>query len=117
MVPRMTPTLQRLKTAWAAQLQPAAIQAACDAGGYTSWRDRLLHPIVTVQVCLWQMLHGNTACRHRPPLSGLRCRASASCQARSKLPLGVLQQLWEHVGQSAQPAVAAEGRWHGHRPF
>jgi Transposase DDE domain len=117
MVPRMTQTLQRLKTAWAAQLQPAAIQAACDAGGYTSWRDRLLNPIVTVQVFLLQILHGNTACRHLPHLSGIRFSASAYCQARSKLPLGVLQHLLEHLGQSAQPAVSAEGRWHGHRTF
>jgi hypothetical protein len=86
MLATLTPTLQRLKTEWAAQLQPHAIQAACDAVGSTQWRDRLLNPVVTVQVFLLQILHGNTACRHLPHLSGLRFTASAYCQARAKLP-------------------------------
>jgi hypothetical protein len=50
MIAKLTQTLQRLTTDWAAQLQPDAIQAACDAVGYTLWRDRLLNPAVTVQV-------------------------------------------------------------------
>jgi hypothetical protein len=86
MIAQLTQTLQRLKTEWAAQLQPDAIQAACNAVDYTQWRDRLLNPVVTVQVFLLQMLHGNTACRHLPHLSGLRFSASAYCQARTKLP-------------------------------
>jgi hypothetical protein len=86
MLAQLTQTLQRLTTDWAAQLRPDAIQAACDAVGSTQWRDRLLNPVVTVQVCLLQMLHGNTACRHLPHLSGIRCSASAYCQARMKLP-------------------------------
>jgi hypothetical protein len=88
MIAKLTQTLQRLTTDWAAQLQPDAIQAACDAVGYTQWRDRLLNPVVTVQVFLLQILHGNTACRHLPHLSGLHFSASAYCQARTKLPLG-----------------------------
>ena len=87
MIAKLTQTLQRLQTDWAAQLQSDAIQAACDAVGYTQWRDRLLNPVVTVQVFLLQMLHGNTACRHLPHLSGLHFSASAYCQARTKLPL------------------------------
>jgi hypothetical protein len=86
MVPSVTTILQRLKTAWAAQLQPDAIHTACQKAGYTSWRDRLLNPVITVQLLLLQILHGNTACQHLPHLSGLRFSASASCQARAKLP-------------------------------
>ena len=59
MIPRMTTVLQRLKTEWADQLQPEAIHAACEAVGYTEWRDRLLNPVVTVQAFLLQILHGN----------------------------------------------------------
>jgi hypothetical protein len=117
MVSRMTTVLQRLKTDWAAQLQPKAIQAACESVGYTEWRDRLLSPVVTVQAFLLQILHGNTACRHLPHLSGLNFSASAYCQARMKLPLGVLEHLLERVGQSAYPTVLDDGRWHGHRIF
>jgi Transposase DDE domain len=117
MVAKLTQTLQRLKTDWAAQLQPDAIQTACHAVGYTQWRDRLLNPVVTVQVFLLQMLYGNTACRHLPYLSGLRFSASAYCQARTKLPLAVLEHLWAGVGQSARSTALEDGRWHGHRTF
>jgi hypothetical protein len=117
MLAKLTQTFQRLQTDWAAQLQPDAIQAACDAVGYTQWRDRLLNPVVTVQVFLLQMLHGNTACRHLPHLSGLHFSASAYCQARTKLPLGVLAHLVERVSQSARSTALEDGRWHGHRTF
>ena len=59
------------------QLQHEAIHAACEAVGYTAWRDRLLNPVITVQLFLFQILHGNTACRHLPHLAGFYFRASA----------------------------------------
>ena len=117
MVPSVTTVLQRFKTDWAAQLQPEAIHAACEAVGYTAWRDRLLNPVITVHWFLLQILHGNTACRHLPHLAGFYCSASAYCQARAKLPIRVLEHLLERLGQSAQATVAEEGRWHGHRTF
>src|SRR3989475_9951501 len=117
MIAKLTQTLERLKTEWAAQLHPDAIQTACHAVGYTQWRDRLLNPVVTVQVFLLQILHGNTACRHLPHLSGLHFSASAYCQARTKLPLGVLEHLLASVGQSARSTALEDGRWHGHRTF
>ena len=56
MVPSVTTVLQRFKTEWAAQLQPEAISAACEAVGYTAWRDRLLNPVITVQLFLLQRM-------------------------------------------------------------
>src|SRR5882672_8367238 len=117
MVPSIATVLQRFKMDWALQLQPDAIHTAGQKAGYTSWRDRLLNPVTTVQLCLLQILHGNTACQHLPHLSGLRFSASAYCQARSKLPLPVLAPLLERLGHAAQPALSEEGRWHGHRTF
>jgi hypothetical protein len=117
MVPSVTTILDRLKTAWVAQLQPDAIHTACQEAGYTSWRDRLLNPVTTVQLFLLQILHGNTACQHLPHLSGLRFSASAYCQARSQLPLPVLTHLLKRLGHGVQPTLAEEGRWHGHRTF
>ena len=108
MVPSVTTILRRLKTAWAAQLQPDAIHTACQEAGYTSWRNRLLNPVTTVQLFLLQIIHGNTACQHLPHLSGLRFSASAYCQARAKLPLPVLTHLLERLGHAAQPALAEE---------
>jgi hypothetical protein len=59
MVPSVTTVLQRFKTDWAAQLQPEAIYAACEAVGYTTWRDRLLNPVITVQVFLLDIIGFN----------------------------------------------------------
>jgi hypothetical protein len=64
---------------------------------------------------LLQILHGNTACRHVPHLSGLRFSASAYCQARTKLPLNLFALLLTRLCASVSPFDA--GRWHGHRTF
>jgi hypothetical protein len=93
MVPSVTTVLQRFTTDWAAQLHPEAIHAAYEAVGYTAWRDRLLNPVITVQLLLLQILHGHTACRHLPHLAGFYFSASAYCQARAKLPIRVLEYL------------------------
>src|SRR5262245_38696041 len=117
MVPRITAILTRLKTDWATQLQPDAISAACQEAGYTSWRDRVLTPVTTMQLFLLQILHGNTACSHLPHLSGLRFSAAAYCQARAKLPLHLFALLLERFGSAVQRAALDEGRWQGHRTF
>ena len=70
MVSRITAVLTRLNTDWATQLQPDAILAACQEAGYTSWRDRVLTPVTTIQLFRLPMRHGHTACSHLPPLSG-----------------------------------------------
>jgi hypothetical protein len=87
MIPCIAAVLTRFKTDGAAQLQPDAILAVCQEAGYTSWRDRVLTPVTTIQLFLLQVLHGNAACSQLPHLSGLRFSASAYCQARAKLPL------------------------------
>jgi hypothetical protein len=115
MVPRLTAMLQRFTDEWAALLQPEAILAVCGEMGYTRWRNRVLTPVTTVQLFLWQILHGNTACSHWPHLSGLRFTAAASCQARAKLPLHFFALLLERFSSAVQRAAVDDGRWHGHR--
>jgi Transposase DDE domain len=117
MVGSIMTVLERLKTEWATELQPGAIRAACEEVGYTAWRERVLTPVITVQLFLLPVLHRNTACRHLPHLSGIRFSASAYCQARSKLPLQLFERLLERLSRASRAAVAAEGRWHGHRTF
>ena len=117
MVASVTAVLSRFKTEWATKLQPEAIIGACEEAGYTSWRDRILTPVATIQLFLLQMLHGNTACSHLQHLSGLRFSASAYCQARSKLPLALFGVLFTRLCTSAQSRISDDGRWHGHRPF
>jgi hypothetical protein len=117
MVASVSAVLNRFKTEWATQLQPEAIIGACEEVGYTSWRDRVLTPVTTIQLFLLQILHGNTACSHLPHLSGLRFSAAAYCQARARLPLRLFDLLLERFGRALQPCLANEGRWHGHRTF
>jgi len=117
MVPRLTTILERFTGEWAARLQPEALLAACGEVGYTGWRDRVLTPVTTVQLFLWQIWHGNTACSHLPQLAGLRVTAAAYGQARAKLPWRVFEFLRERFGRAVQRAAVDEARWHGHRTF
>ena len=115
MVPNITTILQRFTGEWAMRLQPEAILTVCREIGYTAWRDRMLTPVTTMQLFLLQILHGNTACRHLPHLSGLRFSAAAYCQARAKLPLRFFDLLLERFGSAVQRSALDEGRWQGHR--
>jgi hypothetical protein len=117
MVPSVTAILQRFTTEWAMLLQPESILAVCREIGYTAWRDRVLTPVTTMQLFLLQIVHGHTACRHLPHLSGLRFSAAAYCQARAKLPLSCFARLLERFGSAVQRSALDEGRWHGHRTF
>jgi hypothetical protein len=116
MVPSITTILQRLTGEWATLLQPDAILTVCRESGYTAWRDRVLTPVTTMQLFLLQILHGNTACRHLPHLSGIRFRAAAYCQARAKLPRRFFDLLLERFGSAVQRSALDDGRWPGHRP-
>ena len=99
-------------------MQPEAIIGACEEAGYTSWRDRVLTPVTTIQLFLLQILHGHTACTHLPHLSGLRFSASAYCQARPKLPLDLFGLLLDvPLRPPCSPTCQMPGRWHGHRTF
>ena len=117
MVANITTILPRFTSEWAMRLQPDAILTVCGEIGYTAWRDRVLTPVTTVQLCLLQILHGNTACSHLPHLSGLRFSAAAYCQARAKLPLRFIDLLLERFGSAVQRSALDDGRWQGHRTF
>ena len=117
MVPNITAILQRFTGEWAMLLQPEAILTVCREIGYTAWRDRVLTPVTTMQLFLLQLLHGHTACSHRPHLSGLRFSTAAYCQARAKLPLHLFALLLERFGSAVQRSALDEGRWQGHRTF
>jgi hypothetical protein len=70
-----------------------------------------------MQLFLWQILHGNTACSHLPHLAGLRFTAAAYCQARARLPLRFFDLLLERFSTAVQRSALDDGRWHGHRTF
>jgi hypothetical protein len=77
MVPTLTTLLPRFTGEWAVRLPPEAMLTGCRESGDTAWRDRVLTPVTTIQVCLLPMLHGHTACTPLPHLSGLRFSAAA----------------------------------------
>ena len=61
------------------------------------------------------------ASKHRlcPPaaLTGLDFTASAYCQARSRLPLAVLETLLRRLIETCRPLTDTVGLWHGHRTW
>ena len=63
---------------WTRQFEPEAIRSACRDIDY-QWRQRLLDPVVTIQLFFVQILHGNTACTHLRHLAKVAVTASAYC--------------------------------------
>lgn len=80
------------------------------------WRQRLLDPLTTTLLFTTQVLHGNTAINHLPHLSGMNFTATAYCNARSRLPLALLQAVSDGVTGELAPE-ADDIRWRGHRMY
>ena len=116
MIGTVTAVLKHIKADLAQILDAPTILALCREAGY-QWRPRLLDPVTTVHLFILQILHGNTACSHLPHLAGQRFTASAFCQARIRLPLGVWQQLLRRTSAVCEQMTHDEGRWRGHRTF
>jgi hypothetical protein len=112
----MTQALQQIKHDLAQHLDSQAIHDVCQAVGY-SWRQRLFDPLTTIHLFALQILHGNTAITHLRHFTSLVFTAAAFCQARTRLPLAVLQGLLQRVTQTLHADTHDEGRWHGHRVF
>src|SRR5215203_4871486 len=65
------------------------VEQQCRACGH-AWRERVLTPLVTLRLFLIQVLHGNTSITHLRQLAGLRFAPGSYCEARDRLPLGVI---------------------------
>jgi hypothetical protein len=117
MVPRRTTILQRVTAEWPTRLPPEAMLTVGHASGSTAWRDRVLTPVTPRPLLLWPVLPGHTACRHRPPRSGVRFTAAASWPARAPRPLPCVALRLERFGTAGPAAAVADGRWPGHRPW
>src|SRR6266446_5378754 len=116
MIGTVTAVLKHIKADLGQVLDAPTILALCHEAGYP-WRPRLLDPVTTVHLFILQILHGNTACSHLPHLAGQRFTASAYCQARTRLPLVVWQQLLRRTSAVCAQTTHDEGRWRGHRTF
>jgi Transposase DDE domain len=116
MIGMVSEALRYIKAELADLLNAPTILAVCREVGYP-WRPRVLDPVATVHLFILQILHGNTVCSHLPHLAGQRFTASAFCQARTRLPLGVWQQLVRRTSAALEQTTHDEGRWRGHRTF
>lgn len=81
------------------------------------FRKRLLDPVVTVQLFLLQILHGNVSCAGLRRLAKTTVSAAAYCNARLRLPLAVFEKLLRHVTNALVSETEATGRWRGHRTW
>jgi hypothetical protein len=115
--------LASIKRAPLAALGPAAVARVCAEAGH-GWRGRELDPATTVALFVQQVLHGNCPCSEVRHLAGAgggsgSFTASAYCQARSRLPLGVYQALLTAVCDAALPHTREFAHlWLGrHRTF
>ena len=80
------------------------------------FRQRLLTPLVVIQLLVFRVLEANTAYTHLPHLGGMSFTASAFCQALARLPLELLQSLLMAVGKGVdQIAPVAADLFFGHR--
>lgn len=111
---KLDTALRTLQQGLAAILSDEAITEAARHTGHR-WRNCLLTPPAIVHWFLQQVLRGNTATQHVSLLSGRSFSDSAYCQARSRLPLAVLQSLLRKLIEALNPMTRTDGLWRGHR--
>jgi hypothetical protein len=80
-----------------------------------AWRDTLLTPLVTLRLFVLQVLHGNTSITHLRQLGGVDFAPASYCEARQRLPLGVLTALLGRMVHWAAEALATPPRSIGQR--
>jgi Transposase DDE domain len=114
----MTAALARINGRAAEAVPDRLIERLCREVGHR-WRDRDLGPVVTTQLFLQQVLHGNVAVGELRRLSGLTFTDAAYCQARARLPRALLERLQRAVtdGLFRATEVRPSELWHGHRVF
>jgi len=112
----LTEALAKVSNELTQLLSTESLADLCRSVGHR-WRKRLLDPITTIHLFLLQVLHRNTAATHLPWLTGLPFTASAYCQARSRLPLAVLQALLKRLTEIVRPVIDVSARWRGHRTW
>jgi hypothetical protein len=112
--------IARIKRDALGALGPKVVEEVCVELGH-AWRDRELDPATTVALFVQQVLHGNVPCSEVRHLAtaGKRFTPSAYCQARSRLPLAVVQGLLTRVCDAALAATRQPDHlWLGrHRVF
>lgn len=86
------------------------------------FRDSVLTPGITLKLFVQQIAHGNIACSAVKHLAGEEFSDSAWCQARSRLPIELIQQAHQQVIEQVRGELDQTDdigdqpyRWRGHR--
>ena len=114
--------VERVKDDPALLIDPHVVARACLAAGHRG-RKRCLDATATLTAFATQIAHGNTAISHVKRLMGQTFSESAYCQARSRLPLRVVQDVFDEFTsrllttlEPTGPTSSLDGRWCGLRP-
>jgi hypothetical protein len=116
MFSRLQAALEKVHTELAGVLDAGVIRAICRDLGHR-FRTRVLDPVATIHLFVLQVLKGNVAIARLKDFSDRVFTAAAYCNARTRLPLTVLQRLLQRVGQAMHNTVDDASRWLGHRTF
>jgi hypothetical protein len=109
--------LRRIKQDPLGVIKRSVVERACREHHH-QWRQRELDPTLTVACFAQQIIHGNTPCSEVRHIAGCSFTASAWCQARARLPLGVYQAILARVCEAAVPqTLQSRHLWRGHRTF
>jgi uncharacterized membrane protein YgcG len=109
--------LARIKDDVRAFVPDESVRRACRDAGHR-WRERQFGPVETVHLFVLQVLCFNTAIRHLRHLAGHAVNAAAYCEARMRLPLGVLRSLLRQSAEAlggGSGGGGGSGRWCGLR--
>ncbi len=87
----ITAALRRIEKELHAHITPADIRGAGQAVGH-EWRERILGPVLTVQALLLEIPYA-TAMTGVSRFTTVTFSVAAYCQARGRLPVGVLRDL------------------------
>lgn len=82
-----------------------------------AFRDRVFGPVVTVQLLVLQVLHGNCSCRRTLRKAGLEEDPRTYAAARHRLPLELFGSLLDAVTRRVRDAHHDVGLWLDHRVF
>ena len=103
--------LDRFKRDPLGVVDASLIEDICREQGH-DWRRRELDPATTIALFVQQVLAGNCSCGEVPHIAGGHFTASAYCQARARLPLGVYEELTRRAVERALPRTR-RGLWLG----
>jgi hypothetical protein len=119
--------IDRIKDDPSALFDAEVVERLCREAGHV-WRERALPPLATLEAFALQIAHANTAVAHVVRLLGSGFSESAYCQARQRLPLGVVRGVFEYftakvraarapsaIGTTRAPRTDPAGLWHGRR--